>query len=251
MSLFQTGVLGALAGLTIFLGLPVARFKFVSRARLAFLNAVAIGILFFLFVDILEHAVEPLNEDLAAHASNIWGMAIALVAGVALGLMGLVYYTQRTRRNRPETAQRVALVIAIGIGLHNFAEGLAIGSSAQSGAISLAVLLIIGFGLHNATEGFGIAGPLAGQPVSWRFLGVSGLIAGGPTFVGTMIGYRFTSETLSVLFLALASGAIMYVIGELFAVGRKLETPTWNAWGLTVGLLAGVFTEVLLTAVGA
>ena len=251
MSLLQTGVLGALAGFTIFLGLPIARFRSVSRERLAFLNAVAIGILFFLFVDILEHAVEPLNEELAAHAPSVWGMALALVAGIAIGLMGLVYYTQRARRNRPETAQRVALVIAMGIGLHNFAEGLAIGSSAQSGAISLAVLLIVGFGIHNATEGFGIAGPLAGQSVSWRFLGVSGLVAGGPTFIGTLIGYRFTSETLSVLFLALASGAIMYVIGELFAVGRKLETPTWNAWGLTVGLLAGVFTEVLLTAVGA
>lgn len=251
MSLFQTGVLGALAGLTIFLGLPIARFKSVSRGRIAFLNAIAIGILFFLFVDILEHAVEPLNEELASRAVSVWGTAAALVAGVAIGMLGLVYYAQRARRHRPETAQRVALVIAIGIGLHNFAEGLAIGSSAQSGAISLAVLLIVGFGIHNATEGFGIAGPLAGQPVSWRFLGLAGLIAGGPTFLGTLIGYRFTSETLSVLFLALASGAIMYVIGELFAVGRKFETPTWNAWGLTVGLLAGVFTELLLTAVGA
>ncbi len=251
MSLIQTTILGALAGMTIFLGLPIARLRSVSRARLAFLNAVAIGVLMFLFVDIVEHAVEPLNDDLSAHSADVWAMALALVAGVIIGSLGLVYYTQRTRRRRPETAQRVALVIAIGIGLHNFAEGLAIGSSAQSGAISLAVLLIVGFGIHNATEGFGIAGPLAGQPVSWSFLGIAGLIAGGPTFLGTLIGYRFTSETLSVLFLALASGAIMYVIGELFAVGRKLEMPTWNGWGLTIGLLAGVFTEVLLTAVGA
>src|SRR6185312_7566210 len=129
-----------------------------------------------------------------------------------------------TRRGRAQTSKRVALAIAVGIGLHNFAEGLAIGSSAQAGAISLAVLLIVGFGVHNATEGFGIAGPLAGQPVSWGFLGLSGLIAGGPTFLGTLVGYRFTSQTISILFLALASGAIMYVIGELFAVGRKLES---------------------------
>lgn len=251
MSLIQTTMLGALAGFTIFLGLPVARLKAVTRERLAFLNAVAIGILFFLFVDIVENAVEPINDGLTDHASNVWIMALALVSGIAIGLLSLVYFTQRTRRSRPQSTQRVALAIAAGIGLHNFAEGLAIGSSAQTGAITLAVLLIVGFGIHNATEGFGIAGPLAGQPVSWSFLGLSGLIAGGPTFLGTLVGYRFTSQTISVLFLALASGAIMYVIGELFAVGRKLESPTWNGWGLAVGLLAGVFTEVLLTAVGA
>ena len=113
------------------------------------------------------------------------------------------------------------------------------------------MLLIIGFGLHNATEGFGIAAPLAGQPVSWRFLGLAGLLGGGPTFLGTLIGYRFSAAPVSVAFLALASGAILYVIGELLAAGRKLGAPTWQGWGLTIGLLAGVVTDVLLTVLGA
>ncbi|HUZ30345.1 MAG TPA: hypothetical protein VMU90_13940 [Solirubrobacteraceae bacterium] len=247
----QTVLLGALAGLTIFLGLPVARLQAVARERLAFLNALAIGVLFFLFVDILGHALEPINADLGAHATAGWLLLLLLCGGFALGLLGLVYYTQHARRRGMVTPQRLALLIAGGIGLHNFAEGLAIGSSARAGALALAVLLIIGFGLHNATEGFGIAAPLTGQPVSWRFLGLAGLIGGGPTFLGTLVGYRFTSASISVVFLALASGAIMYVIGELLAAGRKLGAPTWQGWGLTIGLLAGIVTDVLLTAIGA
>ena len=180
-----------------------------------------------------------------------WLLLLLLCGGFALGLLGLVYYTQHARRRGMVTPQRLALLIAGGIGLHNFAEGLAIGSSARAGALALAVLLIIGFGLHNATEGFGIAAPLTGQPVSWRFLGLAGLIGGGPTFLGTLVGYRFTSASISVVFLALASGAIMYVIGELLAAGRKLGAPTWQGWGLTIGLLAGIVTDVLLTAIGA
>ena len=75
------------------------------------------------------------------------------------------------------------MTIAVAIGLHNFAEGLAIGVSAQAGEIALATVLIIGFALHNATEGFGIVGPLGGVRPSWRWLGLAGLVGGGPTFL--------------------------------------------------------------------
>lgn len=87
-------------------------------------------------------------------------------------------------------AYKLAMMIAIGIGAHNFSEGLAIGQSYVSGAIALAILLIIGFGAHNATEGFGIAGPLTGlvKKPNIRFLILLGLIGGGPTFIGTIIG---------------------------------------------------------------
>ena len=86
------------------------------------------------------------------------------------------------------------MVIALAIGLHNFAEGLAIGVSAKAGAIGLATVLIIGFGLHNATEGFGIVGPLGGVRPSWSWLGRAGLIGGGPTFLGTIVGYQVNSH---------------------------------------------------------
>src|SRR5438876_8048402 len=107
-------------------------------------------------------------------------------------------------------ARWLAVYIATGIGLHNFSEGLAIGQSAARDELSLALVLIIGFGLHNATEGFGSVAPLATEPQvpSWGFLGVLGLIGGGPTFLGTLIGQAWVSEALSVAVLALAAGSI-------------------------------------------
>ena len=118
------------------------------------------------------------------------------------------------------------MVIAVAIGLHNFAEGLAIGVSAQAGEIGLATVLIIGFALHNSTEGFGIVGPLGGVRPSWRFLGIAGLVAGGPTFIGAMVGYQVTSDALELCFFALAGGAILYVIGEIWASVRRYGPPS-------------------------
>src|SRR5205085_10713357 len=121
------------------------------------------------------------------------------------------------RSTRTERPRRSWPLIAVGTGLHNFSEGLVIGQAARFGAISLATLLILGFGLHNATEGFGIAAPLtSGTRPSWVFLGLAGLIGGGPTFLGTVLGYSVQSEPVFVLFLALAAGSIFYVIAELF-----------------------------------
>ena len=115
-------------------------------------------------------------------------------------------------RNRSSSTSRAGgrcgegLTIAAAIGMHNFAEGLAIGVSARAGAISLATVLIIGFALHNATEGFGIVGPLGDVTPSWKWLGLAGLIGGGPTFVGSMVGYAVTSDPLELVFYALAGG---------------------------------------------
>ena len=117
------------------------------------------------------------------------------------------------------------MTIAVAIGLHNFAEGLAIGVSAQAGEIGLATVLIIGFALHNATEGFGIVGPLGDVRPSWGWLALAGLIGGGPTFLGSMVGYSVTSEPLELLFYALAGGAILYVIGEVWHGDAPLRPP--------------------------
>src|SRR6202011_1214103 len=154
----------------------------------------------------------------------------------ALGLLGLVYYEKRLMRRRPappvgpgaallddvkvsggglaglSDTRRLAVFIAIGIGFHNLAEGLAIGQSAASNKVSLALLLVVGFGLHNATEGFGIVAPLAAEAdrPSWRFLGILGVIGGGPTFVGTLVGQSVTNINLEIASLALAAGSILY-----------------------------------------
>ena len=145
----------------------------------------------------------------------------------------------------------LALLIATGIGLHNFSEGLAIGQSAAVGAIQLAVVLIIGFGLHNMTEGFGIAGPLTGQRVSWKFIALLGLIGGGPTFLGSVVGIIFHSPEVFILFLALAAGAIIYVVAELLGVAKRFNSPELVMWGLLIGFLLGYATDLLVTFAGA
>ena len=110
----------------------------------------------------------------------------------------------------------------------------------------------MGFGLHNATEGFGIVAPLSGEPVrpSWRFLLLLGLIGGGPTFVGTLIGQAWVSEALSILFLALAAGSILYVVLELVNVNRRMASKQFIAWFVLLGLFLGFATEFVVEAAG-
>ncbi len=251
MSFGETLILGTIAGLAIFAGLPLARARVVSPKHLAFLNALAIGILFFLFFDITAHAIEPVEAALKARSADLPLLLAVLSGGFLVGLLSLVHYGKRMAAGPGLTSTRLAIVIATGMGLHNFSEGLAIGSSAQRGDITLALTLVVGFGLHNITEAFGIAGPLAGKRPSWSLLALLGAIGGGPNFFGTIIGYEFSSPPVSVLFLALAGGSLVFVIGELFSAGRKLNSPLWNGWGIGIGFLAGLLTDFILVAVGA
>ena len=274
-------ILGAIAGFTIFLGLPTGRLRNTAVALKAFLNASALGVLVFLFWDVVSHAIEPVEGALTnaalEHSGSWWrftAYAAVFIAGLAVGLLGLVAYDRRLARDRRPASSvgaaaavdihpgplarlsdgaRLAVFIAVGIGLHNFSEGLAIGQSAANGEISLAVALIIGFGLHNATEGFGIVAPLAGERErpSWRFLAVMGLIGGGPTLIGTIVGQSFVNATVYLAFLALAAGSILYVVVQLFRAAFKLGHTELLMTGLLVGLLAGFATDFVLVAAGA
>src|SRR3954452_12281229 len=277
MSTTQTLLLGAVAGFTIFLGLPLGRVQNVNPRVRAALAGFATGILLFLLWDVLGHGVGPVGEPAQQHA---WGelalRAPLALAGLTAGLMSLVYYdrwmsrkrgsrlvgpgaaaidefTKRSRIEALTPGRRLALLIATGIGLHNFGEGLAIGQSAAAGEISLALVLIIGFGLHNTTEGFGIVGPMSNEaePPSWAFLGLMGLIGGGPTFVGTLIGQAWVSPALEVVFFAVAGGSILYVVMQLFEVCRRFAMPTLVAWMVLLGLLLGFTTDWVLVAAGA
>src|SRR6202158_3544343 len=247
--------LGAIAGATIFLGLPVARVRGIPKALQGFLNAFATGILVFLFWDILTHAAGPVENALIHRQGlSFSAMAIIFAVGVGAGLLGLVYFNRSIfshlkHGTATPSPRSLSLAIATGLGLHNLSEGLAIGESAHVGAIAFTGVLAVGFALHNITEGFGIAAPMSTQTkqVSWRFLGLAGLIGGGPTFVGTWIGYLASSNYLYVAFLAIAAGALLYVVNELFHVGRRLTTPPVFAWGMLFGLLTAYATDLVLT----
>jgi ZIP family zinc transporter len=221
------------------------------------------------------------------------GFGALFIGGLAAGLLGLVawehYLGARTRKTaagsakesvtavdqgsgtvvtatrtttfvaeHASSARTLALLIAVGIGLHNFAEGLAIGQSAASNEIGLATMLVIGFALHNATEGFGIVAPLAGdvdetgavRRPSWGYLLGLAAIGGGPTFIGTWVGHGFTSEQVSVVFLTLAAGSIIYVVIQLIGVAAKARRNDLLAYGLLIGVLAGFITDAIVTAAG-
>jgi ZIP family zinc transporter len=278
MSTAQTLLLGAIAGATIFLGLPIGRMQSVTPATKAFLAATATGILLFLFWDVVSEAVEPVEEALTSgNDGRFFWLAFLLLGGFTVGLMSLVYYDLWMKRRRRRAflgpgaastaefeqqehhftglspARWLAVFIATGIGLHNFSEGLAIGQASASDQLNLAIVLIIGFGLHNATEGLGICAPLTGdreQP-SWRFLALLGLIGGGPTFIGTVVGQAWVNESVMIVFFALAAGSILYVVIELLNVGRALTSKTVVTWGVLFGLFLGFATDFILVAAGA
>jgi len=280
LSTSQTILLGAIAGFTIFLGLPLGRMRGGSRTLRVFLNGLSAGILVFLFLEILGDSYEATEASFTSYIhdngsfGHMAGMITVFVLGFGVGLLSLLYVGKIWRRRsapksmtgqslgpgamavaeRPAVRAdtlRLGMSIAIGIGLHNFSEGLAIGSQAAAGNVSLAVLLVIGFGLHNATEGFGIVGPLTAEHVrpSWSWILLTGLIAGGPTFLGTIVGTQVTSEILQTAFLALAGGAILYVIAEILNAGRKMSWET-TLWGVFLGFLIGAATEFILVAAG-
>src|SRR5882762_6872334 len=230
MSHAAAAALGAIAGATIFIGLPVGRIRGISKTVQGILNAVATGVLLFLLWDILSHAAAPIETSLAAmHHGDRGFAALALIfaAGVGIGLLGLVYFNARlfgrTKHAPPPAPKTLAMMIATG------------------------------FGLHNVTEGFGIAAPLAtdSSMPSWSFLLVAGLIGGAPTFLGTVIGYLFTSTYIYVLFLALAAGALLYVVNEMFHIGRRFNSPAAMAWGLLLGFLLAYSTDLFLTYIAA
>jgi ZIP family zinc transporter len=251
--------LGAIAGITIFLGLPVARMRGLPKGVQGFLNAFATGILIFILWDILSHASGPVETALVAARTNAGAgsfvaMALIFAVGIAAGLLGLVYFNRAIfgrlkHGDHTPSPRSLSLAIATGLGLHNLSEGLAIGQSARAGAIAFVGVLVAGFALHNITEGFGIAAPMTMEPkpASWGFLGLAGLIGGGPTFIGTWIGYLASSNYFYVAFLAVAAGALLYVVNELFHVGRRLSTPISFAWGLLFGFLTAYATDLVLT----
>jgi zinc transporter, ZIP family len=281
VSFGETVLLGALAGFTIYLGLPFGRIEFVSRRAKVALAMFSVGVLAFLFAEVLVHGVEIVEEHFEelgdGEGSLLEGLLLALMlgGGFTAGSAGLALIESRMRRSEPRpisggatdamtleqaeiavgaseefsaraAALRTGMSIAAAIGLHNFAEGLAIGVSASTGEIGLATVLIVGFAVHNATEGFGIVGPLGDVRPSWRWLALAGLIGGGPVFLGAIVGYNVTSEPLELLFYSVSAGAILYVIGEIWGAMRRLGHRELGLLMLGAGVFLGVATEMVI-----
>jgi zinc transporter ZupT len=181
----------------------------VGRKGMDFLLSLTIGLLGFLLVDASAEALELAGEA----AAVFQGPVMVVLAGVGSFLMLMAI----GRRSGAPTGLALSTYIALGIGLHNLGEGLAIGAAFAAGSAGLGTFLVLGFALHNVTEGIGIAAPiLKHRPQAWVFAGLT-LLAGGPAVIGMWLGSLATSAQWSALALAVGAGAILQVIVEVGA----------------------------------
>ncbi len=234
------------------LWLPVLRR--MSRRWMVFFTAVTIGLLIFLGIDAASEALELAN-GLGGAFQGIGIVGIGIVA--TFMLLQAISQRQASPRGGSATAPdpartrvSLAFMIAIGIGLHNFGEGLAIGASFAVGAASLGTFLVVGFIIQNITEGLAIVTPIAGDPLRLSDLGLMGLIGGGPAIAGAWIGGLSYSQPLAVLFLSVGAGAVFVVVFQLFRMLQKnnanAPSPLTQFAGVTAGMLILWLTGLLI-----
>ncbi len=222
--------------------------KRLERKWTHFVLALTAGLLIFLGVDALEEALEAAQNVAGAYQGS---------AVVLLGVVGTVLLLQSlSRRSLGEQSREgrrvLAYLVAVGIGLHNLGEGLAIGASYSLGEVALGAFLIIGFMLHNTTEGLAIVSPVAKDRPKISTLISLGLVAGGPTILGAWLGGMAYSPFYATLFLSIGAGAIVQVVLALHRMvaaqtGNVVWTPL-NASGLMVGLLMMYGTGLLVAS---
>lgn len=239
------GIIPVMIGL---LWLPFIRR--ISKQKYHFFLALTAGLLLFLAIDSVEEALEVSNESLAGSFNGVLLVATVLI----LSFLGL-YYTgeklvSRAKSSRMTKPVAIALMISIGIGLHNFGEGLAIGAAVGLGSIAFSTFLIIGFALHNTTEGIAIASPLSREKKVIGKLIVMGLIAGAPAIFGAWIGGFVYSPFTSVAFLAIGAGAIFQVILTILKwireQGDKNLSSAAVASGFAIGMVIMYLTSILV-----
>ena len=242
-------LLGVYAGvIPVFIGLLWLPFvRAVNRRWIDFFLSLTMGLLVFLGVDALLEAAET---------SGLVPGAFQGSALVLLGLLGTPLILAALGRwrggQRERTPLQVAALIALGIGLHNLGEGLAIGTSYATGEIALGTFLVIGFLLHNTTEGLGIITPLSDQRPRLRSLILLGALAGVPTVIGAWIGGFTYSPLWTTLFFAIGAGAIAAVVYELWRLfSRRANvglTAPLNVTGFLLGMVIMYATGLLVTA---
>jgi ZIP family zinc transporter len=233
------GLIGLLVGIVpVALGLAwLPSLRGADRRWIAGFMALTAGLLAFLGVEALSEAL-----DVQATLPGSLGGPGLVLLGVALSFLTMTYVSHRMAR-RGEAVGGIALatLVALGIGLHNLGEGLAIGSSFALGELTLGTFLIVGFMIHNVTEGLGIAAPIAERGIaSAARLAVLALVAGGPAIVGAWIGGFLTSDFLAVLFFAAAAGAALEVVVEVGRYVARSAPGGLSSGHVLVGFIAGV-----------
>ena len=232
------GFIGLLVGVVpVALGLLwLPSLRRAGAAWLAAFMALTAGLLTFLGVEALFEALELQ----AALPPSFGGPGLVLL-GLAASALGMTFLSVRLTKGRVgASGLALALLVAIGIGVHNLGEGLAIGSSFATGELQLGAFLVIGFMVHNVTEGLGIAAPASRARVTIAQLAALALIAGAPAILGTWIGGYATSDVLTPVFFALAAGAALQVVVEVGRyVARTAPGGLRSGWAVG-GYLAGI-----------
>jgi len=219
--------------------------KRISKQKYHFFLALTAGLLFFLAIDSIEEAIDVSDESLAGSFNGT--LLVATV--VVLSFLGLYYsgnkLVKKANSSKISKPVAIALMISIGIGMHNFGEGLAIGASVGLGSIAFSTFLIVGFALHNTTEGIAIAAPMSRGKLMIGKLAAMGLIAGSPAIFGAWIGgFAYTPFT-SVIFLAIGAGAIFQVIVVIMKWIRDEGDKNFSSAAVVAGFAAGMLVMYL------
>jgi zinc transporter ZupT len=216
----------------------------LGREGYDFVLALTLGLLVFLLIDTAHEGLEAATEVASSYQGVSLFILAALLAYVAIqGLGGWL-----KSRGGMHAAWATALLVAIGIGLHNFAEGLAIGAAFALGEVALGTLLILGFTLHNTTEGLAIVAPLARTPTGISGLLWLGLVAGAPTILGAWVGGFVYSPRWAIVFLAVGAGAIAQVVVQITrAAARERQLGTFLHSRAVIGGLITGFGLMYLT----
>jgi len=221
----------------------------LSRNKYKFFLALTVGLLLFLGISSAEEAIKISAENLSDVFNGVLLVAtVAIVSFLALNYAG-EKLKERAGASKLAGPIAIALMIAIGIGLHNFGEGLAIGAAIVLGEAALGAFLIVGFAIHNTTEGFAIAAPMARTKLMIGRLAAMGMIAGVPAIFGAWVGGFVYSPFAAVIFLAIGAGAIFQVIVLIMKWIQNEEGKLSNSSvlaGIAVGMLIMYATSILV-----